>query len=87
MKYRIILIIILLIPIILESPTSPDPVETTHAAWVKCIPDWDSHSMETQEEIRNLYELSPNKHLWFPDSFPNLRQKQFMITPKNRKMK
>ena len=82
MKYRIILIIILLIPIILESPTSPDPVETTHAAWVKCIPDWDSHSMETQEEILCIYQLSRNKHLWFPDSFPNPHPYSFIIYPR-----
>ena len=82
MKYRIILIIILLIPIILESPTSPDPVEATHAAWVKCIPDWDSYDIKTQETILRLYELSPNKYLWFPDSFPNPHQGVFTIYPR-----
>jgi len=79
MKHWIIIVTILLIPIILESPTPPDPVESIHAAWVKCIPDWDLHDMDTQETILRLYELSPNKHLWFPDSFPNPHQGVFII--------
>ena len=82
MKYWIILVSALLIFSICESPTIPNTLESTHAAWVKCIPDWDLHDIKTQETILRLYELSPNKHNWFPDSFPNPHQNTFIIYPR-----
>jgi len=82
MKKWIGVITLLFIFIICESPTPLDPVEATHAAWVKCIPNWDLHDIKTQETILRLYELSPNKYLWFPDSFPNPHQDIFIIYPK-----
>jgi len=82
MKYWIILVSALLIFSICESPTIPNTLESTHAAWVKCIPDWDLHDIKTQETILRLYELSPNKHNWFPDSFPNPHQGVFIIYPR-----
>ena len=82
MKRWIRITLFLFIFIICGSPTPSDPTESTHSAWVKCMPDWDSYSMKTQEEILNLYQLSPNKYLWFPDSFPNPHRGIFTIYPR-----
>ena len=81
MRKWITLIAILFIFIICGSPTAPNREATVHAAWVKCIPNWDHYDMETQDQIMHLYELSPNKHLWFPDSFPKQYPGIFIIYP------
>jgi len=72
--------------VVCGSPTAHDQVKATHAKWLELMPDWDRYDMRTQAEIIRLYELSPNKHRWFPDSFPDVFKRKNLYHHKyNRK--
>ena len=78
---RCILLALILISLICKAPVSRDLVATERAAWIQVIPQWENYDMETQDEIIRIYQLSRNKYLWFPDSFPNPHQGQVVIIP------
>ena len=83
MKRWLVLVLLVAVNIICQSPSTQSPMAAAHAEWVKVMPNWDQYDMVTQEQIIQMYQKSPNKHLWFPDSFPNPHPGRPVYTPKS----
>ena len=71
---RCILLALILISLVCKAPVTKDLVAAERTEWIKVMPQWEKYDMETQDEIIRIYQLSRNKYLWFPDSFPNVFQ-------------
>ena len=73
---RWIVLVLLLISLICKAPVPKDQVAAERIALIKVMPHWEIYDMETQGEIIQIYQLSRNKYLWFPDSFPDAYRKR-----------
>lgn len=65
------------------APVKLNLIAESNAKWSQLFPGWEEFDMKSQSEILNMYRLSPNKDLWFPDSFPKRFPSTFIIYPRN----
>ncbi len=83
MRRWMVLGVFLITSLYVTAPVMVNPITEINEKWKSLYPKWNSFTMTQQEDRIRLYQLSPNKHLWFPDSFPKHFQYSFTIYPRN----
>jgi len=83
MRRWVVLGAFLFMSLFVKAPVTVNPMTEVNKKWNSLYPKWNSFTMTQQEDRIRIYRLSPNKHLWFPDSFPVKPYNSAPIYPRN----
>jgi len=87
MKKWTVLIALLMVFVVCGSPDPYDKIQATEAKWQQLFPQRINYDFQTREDLIRLYQLSPNKYLWFPDSFPAVYKQKNLYHHKYNQIK